>query len=295
MISKIIHQTAPSSEIDWHPVWFKCQNSWKNNYSKFEYILWNDDDIHSLIEKYYPQYFELYCSFPVHILKIDFSRFCILDHMGGIYADMDMFCYANFYDELTKNAYVVQSLKDEYIENSLMAGIPNNKFFQQCMKTSKERFNHAKRNDYVFQGMIDVHNNYRELHKVKSFLVFYIAGTNLVTNVYRKFDKTYVGSLSGWRYNNLDYAYDKEFRTKHMHTCSWGNEDIKKTKFLAKEKGLSFREQARHDYKEQRYIDIDYFNFYNDYSNGAYPKEDPIDQEQNDYSEENFNFDTEYL
>lgn len=295
MISKIIHQTAPSSEIDWHPVWFKCQNSWKNHYSKFEYILWNDHDIYSLIEKYYPQYFELYCSFPVHILKIDFSRFCILDHMGGIYADMDMFCYVNFYDELTKNAYVVQSLKDEYIENSLMAGIPDNKFFQQCMKISKERFNHAKRNNYVFQGMIDVHNNYKELAKVKSFLIFYIAGTNLVTNVYRKFDKNYVDSLSGWRYNNLDYAYDKEFRTKHMHTCSWGNEDINKTKFLAIENGLSFREQLRNDYKELRYIDIDYFDFYNDYSNGTYTKEDPIDQEQNDYTEEIFNFNTEYL
>ena len=295
MISKIIHQTAPSSEIDWHPVWFKCQNSWKNHYNNFEYILWNDDDIHSLIEKYYPQYFELYCSFPLHILKIDFSRFCILDHMGGIYADMDMFCYTNFYNELTKNAYVVQSLKDEYIENSLMAGISDNKFFQQCMKTSKERFNHAKRNNYVFQGMIDVHNNYKELHKVKSFLVFYIAGTNLVTNVYRKFDKNYVGSLSGWRYNNIDYAYDKEFRTKHMHTCNWGNEDIKKAKFLAREKGISFREQLKHDYKEQRYIDIDYFNFYTDYSKGNYTKEDPVDQEQNDYSEETFNFGTEYL
>ena len=295
MISKIIHQTAPSSEIDWHPVWFKCQNSWKNHYNNFEYILWNDDDIHSLIEKYYPQYFELYCSFPLHILKIDFSRFCILDHMGGIYADMDMFCYTNFYNELTKNAYVVQSLKDEYIENSLMAGISDNKFFQQCMKTSKERFNHAKRNNYVFQGMIDVHNNYKELHKVKSFLVFYIAGTNLVTNVYRKFDKNYVDSLSGWRYNNIDYAYDKEFRTKHMHTCNWGNEDIKKAKFLAREKGISFREQLKHDYKEQRYIDIDYFNFYTDYSKGNYTKEDPVDQEQNDYSEETFNFGTEYL
>jgi mannosyltransferase OCH1-like enzyme len=295
VISKIIHQTAPSSEIDWHPVWFKCQNSWKNHYNNFEYILWNDDDIHSLIEKYYPQYFELYCSFPLHILKIDFSRFCILDHMGGIYADMDMFCYTNFYNELTKNAYVVQSLKDEYIENSLMAGISDNKFFQQCMKTSKERFNHAKRNNYVFQGMIDVHNNYKELHKVKSFLVFYIAGTNLVTNVYRKFDKNYVGSLSGWRYNNIDYAYDKEFRTKHMHTCNWGNEDIKKAKFLAREKGISFREQLKHDYKEQRYIDIDYFNFYTDYSKGNYTKEDPVDQEQNDYSEETFNFGTEYL
>jgi hypothetical protein len=80
-----------------------------------------------------------------------------------------------------------------------------------------------------------------------------------------------------------------------MHTCSWGDEDIKKTKFLAREKEISFSEQLKHVYKEQKFIDIDYFNFYVDYSNGTYRKEDPIDYEKNDYSEEIFNFDTEYL
>jgi mannosyltransferase OCH1-like enzyme len=294
VIPRIIHQTAPKSKIDWHPMWFKCQDSWKNHYNGFQYILWNDDDIHSLIEKYYPQYFELYCSFPIHILKIDFSRFCILDHMGGIYADMDMFCYINFYNELTKNAYVVQSIKDEFIENSLMAGIPDNKFFQQCMKTSVERFNHAKRNHHLFDYMIKIHNNFRELAGAKSFLIFYIAGTNLVSNVFRKFDKNYVDSLSGWRYNNVQFAYDKEFRTKHMHTCSWGDEDIRKTKFLATEKGLSFDEHLKHEYKQMRFIDIDNFDFYADYSKGTYIKEDPMDLGYNDYAEEIFNFDTIY-
>jgi len=295
VIPKIIHQTAPSSEIDWHPVWFKCQDSWKKHYHNFEYILWNDSDIDSLIEKYYPQYFELYCSFPIHILKIDFSRFCILDHMGGIYADMDMFCYTNFYNELTKPAYVVESLKDEYIENSLMAGIPDNKFFQQCMKTVMKRFNYAKTNDYLFKNMIIIHNNYYEPVNVRSFLIFYITGTNLISNVYRKFDKNYVGSLSGWRYNNIQFAYDPEFRTKHMHTCSWGEEDIKKTRFLAAEKGISFTEESKYEYKMMRFIDLDDFDFYTDYSKGTCIKEDPIDLERNDYDDENFNFDTEYI
>jgi len=90
------------------------------------------------------------------------------------------------------------------------------------MKTSMERFNHAKRNHHLFDYMIKIHNNFRELAGAKSFLIFYIAGTNLVSNVFRKFDKNYVDSLSGWRYNNVQFAYDKEFRTKHMHTCSWG-------------------------------------------------------------------------
>ena len=39
MISKIIHQTAPGSQLDWHPIWFACQRSWKNHYKNFDLLL----------------------------------------------------------------------------------------------------------------------------------------------------------------------------------------------------------------------------------------------------------------
>ena len=295
MIPKIIHQTAPNNIADWHPLWSKCQESWKDKFNSFEYILWNDDDIDSLIEKYYPTYYELYCSFPIHIMKIDFSRFCILDHMGGIYADMDMFCYINFYDELLKNAYVVENLKDkEPIENSLMSGIPNNIFFQRCMKLTKERFNQSIKFKNIFDNIYIIHNNLDEKINAKSFLVFYISGTNLVTTVYKSFDKNYVGRLSGWKFNNIENSYDKEFRTKHMHTVTWGEEDRKKTLYWSKKNNVSYNIQIKNEYQLMREIDIDNFDFYTDYTNGKYPKHDLMNLDYNDYENEIFNFNATY-
>jgi hypothetical protein len=294
-IPKIIHQTAPNNRQDWHPMWNKCHDSWKNHFDSFEHIFWNDDDINSLVEKYYPKYYEMYCSFPIHIMKIDFARFCMLDYMGGIYADMDMFCYSNFYDELVKDAYLVENIKDrEPLENSLMAGIPKNSFFQECMRIAEKRLIYSKKYNNLYNNIKVIHNNFDEAFNGKSFLVFYITGTNLVTAVYNNFDKNYVGTLSGWRYNNLEFSYDKEFKTKHMHTLHWGLEDRKKVLHKAKENNTSFEKQSKNDYKDLRLIDLENFDFYFDYSKGDYPKTDLVNFSYNNYENEHFSFEAIY-
>ena len=158
-----------------------------------------------------------------------------------------------------------------------------------------ERFYHAKTNDYLFNGMIGIHNDYQVMSNGKSFLIFYITGSNLVSNVFRKFDKNYVDSLSAWRYNNYEYSYDKEFRTKHMHSISWGNEDRMKARFLAAENNITIDDHIKAEYKRLRLIDLDNFDFYTDYTNGSYVKQDFPDKLLNDLSEENFTFQTTYI
>ena len=101
-IPKIIHQTAPTNEDDWHPLWFKCRQSWKDQYPEFEHRMWNDEEIDDLVRQHYPQYYDTYLEFPLNIMRIDFARVCILHEYGGIYADMDVYCYKNFYNELKK-------------------------------------------------------------------------------------------------------------------------------------------------------------------------------------------------
>lgn len=141
MIPKIIHQTAPSNMNDWHPIWEECQESWKRNFPDFEYVMWNDEDIEELVRNYYPEYFEDYNSFPYKIVKIDFVRFCILHQYGGIYADMDMYCYKNFYDNLRHDIYIVESWNEwnEKVQNSLMMSSKNHKFWIKCMKESNRK------------------------------------------------------------------------------------------------------------------------------------------------------------
>jgi mannosyltransferase OCH1-like enzyme len=107
-------------------------------------VLWSDAEAEQLVKIHYPLYYNLYMSFPFHINRIDFARFCILHKYGGVYADMDMFCYKNFFNELTEECYVAGSLmQGETVQNSLMASVPNHEFFVECMMKSKELFDGA--------------------------------------------------------------------------------------------------------------------------------------------------------
>ena len=114
-IPKIIHHIAPEDQKRWHPIWVDCYNSWKTNFleNEYQYILWNDDnDIDSLIKNDYSQYWETYKNLPLHTQKIDFARIAILHKYGGIFTDMDVYCYQNFYEELTiKDCYLIQCSK----------------------------------------------------------------------------------------------------------------------------------------------------------------------------------------
>jgi mannosyltransferase OCH1-like enzyme len=138
-IPKIIHQTAPKNEKEWHPIWKECQQSWKNNFQDFEYIMWDDEDIRDLVKSDYPKFLDHYDSWPYHIMRVDFARFCILHKYGGIYADMDMYCYSNFYNFLkNKSVYLIESWPEwgEKVSNCLMASSQKNNFWEICMEKS---------------------------------------------------------------------------------------------------------------------------------------------------------------
>ena len=147
-IPKIIHQIAPANKDDWHPLWLKCCQTWQKHFPDFDYKLWNDeDDIDKFVRDYYPQYYNIYLEFPLHIMRIDFARLFILHHYGGIYADMDVYCHSNFYEQLEKDlclggemdfinynynyntyrAYVETSIKTE-VSNYLMCSTKNHSF-----------------------------------------------------------------------------------------------------------------------------------------------------------------------
>jgi mannosyltransferase OCH1-like enzyme len=155
MIPKIIHQIAPKDENKWHPIWKECQNSWKNNFSEQEYtyMLWNDDDdILNLVCDKFPEYLEIYNSFQYNIIRIDFAKFCILYQYGGIYADMDMFCYKNFYNHLVDDLYIVESWENwgEKAQNSLMASNQNNNFWIKCIRSCIETYILEKESSYYY-------------------------------------------------------------------------------------------------------------------------------------------------
>lgn len=275
MIPKILHQTAPQDKSVWHPLWKRCQASWLEKFPDFEYRLWNDDDIDNLIRTEYPEFWDMYQEFPVHIMKIDFVRFAFMHRFGGIYADMDYYCYQNFHDDLTDNGYIVENpYGNDPIENSLMASEPGNIFFYKCMEEVRVRFENIKKNYTQRLHDIqvissDVKNAIRGIIHVRPVIIFYISGTTLISDVYRQ-NPDLVSTLPGHLYNNLDYSYDPKYKTRHTHTGLWGKENIE------------VASQISNIYDQIRNIPLEYYDFYTDYSNGEYLKEHRFDIEKND-------------
>lgn len=270
-IPKIIHQTAPADKSKWHPLWEKCQQSWKTHFHEFEYRFWTDEDIDNLIQEHYPQFLDMYINFPAHIMKIDFVRFAILHHCGGIYADMDYYCYQNFYDELTDSAYVVENpYGNDPFENSLMCSAKGAEFFMKCMELSLERYEYTKsvNPEMLFNvGIISKDKKFGLL--LRPYIVFYITGTQLISSAYRKY-KHLVSPLSGMLFNNNDVSYDPAYKAKHIHTGLWGQENIE------------LAEDLKDSYANLRNIPIEQFDFYHDYSNGKYLKQPYLDIDKND-------------
>jgi hypothetical protein len=218
-IPKIIHHSAPADQSKWHPFWKKCWMSWHQQFVGFEFVFWDDNDLDILIKNHYPEYLDYYNNLPFHIMRIDFARYCIMHRFGGIYADMDMFCYKNFYPELNNEIYFVESLyasdSEEKVQNSLMCSVPDHKFFLLTMQQSVREFNNIP--DNKKQLKIDQRNADLTLKITGPLLLSKMVGENVNFNI---------GILPAEQYNNIVGSYDRSYKTKHVNTLHWGKEVI---------------------------------------------------------------------
>jgi hypothetical protein len=182
MIPKIIHHTAPSDKSRWHGIWYECRQSWKDNFPRFEFKFWNDEDIRNLVKSDYSEFLEMYDNLPHHIMRVDFARFCMLHKYGGIYTDMDIYCYKNFYDNLVEDIYIVESWEEwgEIVQNSLMISTSNEDFWIECMRKSKE----------FYDNTIKTFSSYESLsHKIFIELCFKFAGPKLISEITQYYKK----------------------------------------------------------------------------------------------------------
>ena len=166
-VPKIIHQTAPADKAKWHPIWEKCQQSWKEKFPDFEYIMWTDEDLDNLVKTKYSWFHDIYQAYDVNIKRFDAARYFILHEYGGIYADMDYECIQNFWDQIPKDKVSIAS-----VENALMVSPPRDPFWlilfsklrdkmnehtfhatgpsvlEEVKKQSKDKYNQLEQKDY---------------------------------------------------------------------------------------------------------------------------------------------------
>lgn len=131
-IPKIIHQTAMADRSKWHPIWERCQASWRKHFPDWTYIMWDDDDLDRFMHDNYPDYYNIYVSLDANIKRIDIARYFILYAMGGMYVDMDYMCYMNFEHLLPRgHVSIAESMWThvETFQNALMASPPRHPFW----------------------------------------------------------------------------------------------------------------------------------------------------------------------
>lgn len=257
IIPKIIHHIAPKSKDFWHPLWKSCHQSWFDNFPIDEYthMLWNDkEDLDNLVENDYNQYWDFYKDLPYHIMKIDVARLLILHKYGGIYADMDVFCYKNFYKDIISNITLMEaSCVSEKVQNCLMSSIPNLNFFIECVELIKKQYyEYDKKIPAIYDHSREPFDNY-----IKD-----ISGPKALEEVYKKHEKE-INLFPKTTYNcNLRY-YSDNLITRHFLTGVWGSEIIKE--FIFDSGDLNMDEVMAFRYKNFKKFDIKNIDFYKNY------------------------------
>lgn len=90
----------------YHQIWFQGESEIPKKYEQyytscrkvnkdFKRIIWDSKKIDKLIKNNYSSYYEFYNNLPLMVQKIDYAKYIILYHYGGIYIDMDVLCLKN--------------------------------------------------------------------------------------------------------------------------------------------------------------------------------------------------------
>lgn len=144
-MEKIIFQTW-KSKTDIPPNLAKWSATWKECHPRWTYLLWDDKDDRDFVVKEYPQYLQLYDSFPEQIYRVDMVRYLFLHRFGGLYADMDYECLRPFDDLVDSIDEVVilgrmgdDTSYEHSIPNALMiAKHPGDPFWLHVMETLQQ-------------------------------------------------------------------------------------------------------------------------------------------------------------
>lgn len=228
-VPKVIHQTWMNKNIPEHLM--LMQKSILQNNPEYEYKLWTDDDIDNFILENYPQLNNFYNSFEYTIQKIDFARLLIVYHFGGIYIDLDSYCYKNIDCILNKPISFVSTKKHknfkEYynviLNNALIASEKNNLFLKEVINNI---ILYKDPPNYKFYSSGNI--NYTKILKS--------AGPLMITETYMSYEfKSMVSLLDNSFYYGVEKVNDKEehifeliksysdkdFHFIHIHESSW--------------------------------------------------------------------------
>lgn len=177
-----------SNNISVHQIWLSfnngrtpsnihemCINAWKSMYPSYK--LWQNEDALSLIRNSYPMFLPLFedTTLKYPIIKCDVLRLIILYHLGGIYADIDIYPLRpiSFHEETSFEII----LTDEWYKSSQLTESVHN----AIMIARK------KKNTFWLSLALDILQKYKsgELPQTESE-VFDFSGPKFINTMVRK-------------------------------------------------------------------------------------------------------------
>lgn len=89
-IPRIIHQMWRDDALPGR--WARFRETWIGHHPDWEHRLWTDQSLREFVAVEYPDFLAVYDAYPKPIMRADAARYLLLEHFGGVYADLDMEC-----------------------------------------------------------------------------------------------------------------------------------------------------------------------------------------------------------
>lgn len=151
-IPKIIHQTWKIENIP--QKWLSFQQKVRQLHPDWEYRLWTDKDNMNFVEDNYPEFLNIFSSYPKNIMRADVIRYLIMNKIGGLYLDLDYEMIKPF-DFQNESIVLPLNRSREFgdncntVGNSIFASVAGHQFW-------KDVINHLKQDKIIVKDYLQV-------------------------------------------------------------------------------------------------------------------------------------------
>lgn len=223
-----------------HQIWFqgyenlpeKYKENIKNNKkyaSNWKYIFWDESKINKLISKN-KKWYDNYKSYEHMHQKIDFAKYIILYHYGGMYIDMDASLIKN--PDILFKKYPIHEI-----------------FLSYCQGTALEHYMMAGVKQLINNGVIVVANpkniimnefinklinlKWKSKFDIKYLEINYSTGPKIFTYIFNKLLKKYPNKVKVLSYDYFEPCMKEKCNitkntiTVHKHDVAWLSDNMK--------------------------------------------------------------------
>jgi len=158
MIPKIIWQTYESEYKDLPPLALECAGSWQEKNPDWEYkYVSGKERAEFVLNNFGEEWFTIYNSYTVNVLRSTLWRYMCLYLNGGFYADLDIFCKKpiDSWIDLDLNFAVSKEPSNPGLTQMIFASSKKNIFLENILKEIKDIYYTNKIKNTTYDNIID--------------------------------------------------------------------------------------------------------------------------------------------